>query len=234
MSAFFTLHRDLPREGPGEPADVSWAMEIAETPKSARIFDIACGPGADIGALLAGAPDGQVTALDLHPHFLETVEDQWGNDPRVSTRQGDMLELDDAADLIWCAGAVYFKGITACLTAWAKVLRPGGAIVFSHPCLFTDAPSEDAIGFWDGYPVQGNKNILSEIQAAGFATLASKKVSDAAWTAYYEPQDSRIAMLRPGAGPDLVNVLDKAQHEHTRWRAVKDETGYLLSVVRPK
>ncbi len=26
---FFQLHRDLPREGPGEPTDISWAADVA-------------------------------------------------------------------------------------------------------------------------------------------------------------------------------------------------------------
>ena len=30
--AFFTVHRDLEREGPGEAADVIWALEVAGTP----------------------------------------------------------------------------------------------------------------------------------------------------------------------------------------------------------
>ncbi len=233
MSAFFTLHRDLPREGPGEPADVAWAMEVAGTPKDAVIFDIACGPGADIEALLTGAPDGHVTALDLHPHFLEPIRARWGNDPRVTAAQADMLDVQGQADLIWCAGAVYFKGITECLKTWGPVLRDGGAIAFSHPCLFTDHPSEEATGFWDEYPVQSKDEILQDIAKAGFTSRASRKVSDAAWTAYYEPQDARIDKLRPGADAELSKVLDQARHEHTRWRAVKDETGYLLSVVCP-
>ncbi|HBB84928.1 MAG TPA: class I SAM-dependent methyltransferase, partial [Sulfitobacter sp.] len=45
MTAFFTLHRDLPREGPGEPADVNWAVEQGDLPARAEIADVACGPG---------------------------------------------------------------------------------------------------------------------------------------------------------------------------------------------
>jgi|GEM_PF-4683729 len=50
-SAFFTVHRDLDREGPGEAADVHWALDVAGTPEDARILDAACGPGADMVTL---------------------------------------------------------------------------------------------------------------------------------------------------------------------------------------
>ena len=47
-------------------------------------------------------------------------------------------------DLIWCAGAVYFEGITECLQAWAPALKPGGAVAFSEVCWFTDTPDPGA------------------------------------------------------------------------------------------
>lgn len=43
--AFFALHRDLPREGPGEAADVAWALEVAGVAPGARVADAGCGPG---------------------------------------------------------------------------------------------------------------------------------------------------------------------------------------------
>jgi trans-aconitate methyltransferase len=73
MDAFFTLHRDLPREGPGDPADVAWAAKVAGTPHNAAMADIGCGPGADIASLLAAAPEGHVTALDKMPQFVEAT-----------------------------------------------------------------------------------------------------------------------------------------------------------------
>ncbi|MFC6759581.1 hypothetical protein ACFQFQ_08945 [Sulfitobacter porphyrae] len=46
MTAFYQLHRDLPREGPGEAADVAWATALADLAPVARVADVACGPGA--------------------------------------------------------------------------------------------------------------------------------------------------------------------------------------------
>ena len=70
-SPFFTLHRDLPREGPGERGDVAWAAEMAALAPDARICEAACGPGADIPALLFAAPEANLIGFDLHQPFVE-------------------------------------------------------------------------------------------------------------------------------------------------------------------
>ncbi len=57
VEAFLTLHQDLEREGPGEPADIKWLGQQVDLPKNALIADLACGPGADIGPLLELSSD---------------------------------------------------------------------------------------------------------------------------------------------------------------------------------
>lgn len=232
--AFFTLHADLPREGPGETADVAWAAETAGIGPDARILDAACGPGGDIGALLRAAPMGHVTAIDLHAPFIEAARARWGADPRVTLMTGDMTDPSGPFDVIWCAGAVYFLGIEAALRAWAPRLAPGGVIAFSEPCLFTDTPSEGAIAFWEGYArLTDATGIAAQVAAAGFTTLATRAVGDIGWESYFRPMEARIAKLRPGADAALASVLDEAEAEIALWRAHRAETGYLLSLVRP-
>jgi SAM-dependent methyltransferase len=232
--AFFTLHADLPREGPGETADVAWAADIAGLKPDSRILDAASGPGGDIGALLRAAPEGHVTAIDLHAPFIEAARARWGADPRVTLLTGDMTAPEGPFDFIWCAGAVYFLGIEAALGAWAPRLAPGGVIAFSEPCLFTDSPSQSAIAFWEGYArLTDAAGIATQIERAGFETLATRPIADIGWESYYRPMEARIARLRPGADAALSQVLDMAEAEIAGWRAHRHETGYLLSVVRP-
>ena len=73
MEAFFLLHRDLPREGPGAPEDVKWAVDLAGTHGEARVCDAGCGPGADTETLAELLPDAWIDALDLHPGFAEAT-----------------------------------------------------------------------------------------------------------------------------------------------------------------
>lgn len=233
---FFKLHADLPREGPGETADVAWAAEVAGLKPDAQILDAASGPGGDIGALLRAAPKGHVTAIDLHGSFIDEASTRFGQNKRVSLITGDMTSLPGPFDLIWCAGAVYFLGIEAALTAWRKTLAPGATIAFSEPCYFTDTPSEAARAFWEGEGVEitTEAGIAAQIDAAGYDVLATRKLSDIAWESYYRPIEGRIAQLRPDADAALTAVLDENEREISAWRACKAETGYLLSVVRPR
>lgn len=229
-SAFFTLHADLPREGPGEPADVAWAARIAGIAPDARICDAACGPGADIPALLAAAPQGHVTAIDATAHFVTDAQVHAG--PNVTVRQGDMADLDGPFDMIWCAGALYFLGVTEGLIKWREALVPGGVVAFSEPCWFTDTPTETS--FWEGYDTGTEAQIAARVADAGYETLATRRLSDAAWEAYYTPMDARIAALRESADAELNKVLDEGVKEAADWRRLKQDTGYLLCVVRPR
>ncbi len=235
MDAFFQLHRDLPREGPGAPRDVAWVAGLLGLSAKARIADVACGPGGDIDALLTAAPEGHVTALDKTPHFVEAARKTWGKDPRVTVLKANMKVIANPYDLIWCAGAVYFMGVEAALRAWRKSLLPQGAIAFSEVCWFTDRPSERAKALWDKeYPTMTDEaGMTAQIKAAGYRVIGQQRLGDAAWEAYYTPLDARIASLREGADAALTVVLDEAVEEMSCWRAHRDEFGYLLSVVAP-
>ncbi|WP_375227987.1 class I SAM-dependent methyltransferase [Roseobacter sp. S98] len=233
--AFFTLHNDLPREGPGEPADVAWATQLAGVPADARICDAACGPGADIAALLAAAPDGHVIALDTAEGFVKQAQAAHGSDPRTTIFAGDMAAVTGPFDLIWCAGAVYFLGVRQALETWKNALAPGGAVAFSQVCWFTDAPSQAAREGWAEYAdMTDEPGVLSAIDAAGYDVLGTRRLSDAAWEAYYEPMDARIAQLTPEAGPALAAVLQEGRDEAALWRNHRTEFGYTLFVVRPR
>lgn len=238
MSAFWTIHSGLPREGPGMAQDVFWAAETAGLSATASICDVACGPGGDIAAWLEAVPQGRVNALDKHGDFVAVAARNFADEPRVQVVQGDMAALGDAFgatqfDMIWCAGAAYFLGIEAALTHWRAHLAQGGHIAFSEPCFFTDTPSPGATAFWDGHPVTDAAGIDAQIAAAGFQTCAARPISDAGWEAYYTPMEARLEQLRPDAGPDMQSAIAAHEAEIAGWRAHRAETGYLLSIVRP-
>lgn len=235
MQAFFQLHRDLPREGPGEAADVAWAASLLDLPPKAQIADVACGPGGDVAALLAVAQGAQITALDKTAHFVEEARARWASEPRVTLLKADMARIANRYDLIWCAGAVYFMGVEAALRAWRKSLQPQGAIAFSEACWFTGTPSARAQALWDReYPAMTDEaGVSAQIEAAGYRIIGQRRLGDAAWEAYFGPLDARIEMLRGQADPALHDVLDAAAEEVACWRAHRDEYGYLLSVVAP-
>ncbi|SPH17748.1 Trans-aconitate 2-methyltransferase [Defluviimonas aquaemixtae] len=231
--AFFTLHRDLPREGPGTAEDVRWALSIVGRP--ARVIDAACGPGADTVTLAEELPEARIEAVDRTTHFVaeaRTRVARFGG--RVSVREGDMRELTGPADLIWCAGALYFLGIETALPLWRRALAPGGKVAFSEPVFVTDPPSEAARAFWADYPgVGGAASIARRVEEAEYRAVATRTLTGQPWADYYLPMEARIERLRPGASGALAQVLDAAEREIALWRAAPDEVAYLLAVTEP-
>lgn len=234
MEAFFVLHSDLPREGPGTEADVAWACDLAGVARDAAILDAGAGPGGDVNALLAAAPEGSVLTVDSHAGFAKTARARFAGDARVKTLAGDMMAQPGPFDLIWCAGAIYFIGVTEALSGWRSCLAPGAAVAFSAPCRFQDAPPEAVVDLFEGYPVPNADGLAAQVAAAGFTLLGTRVVSDAGWEAYYQPLETRIADLRPDADAALVAVLDEAATEIATWRAYREAFGYLICVVQPE
>jgi len=228
---FFKLHNDLPREGPGEPDDVRWALECARVKPGAQILDAGSGPGGDVATLLE-VEGAHVTAVDAHGPFVAAIRGRFPQD-RVTAVEGDMSVQEGPFDFIWCAGAIYFLGVAAGLAAFRGRLAVGGAIAFSEPCLFVDDPSDEAQALWEGYVARPRADLLEEVEAAGYRVLGDRRLSDAAWEAYYGPLLERAKRLREEAVPGVASALNMAEAEAALWRRVKRETGYLLVVARP-
>jgi SAM-dependent methyltransferase len=233
--AFFTLHRDLPREGPGLAEDVIWALGHAWSRR--HVIDAACGPGADTVTLAEALPDAQITGIDRQAHFVAAAQARvTGLGPRVTVAQGDLRDLTGPVDFIWCAGAVYIVGIEAALAAWRSVLAPGGRVAFSEPVLLTDPPDPVAGDFWsdEGQTVGAEAAILARIEGAGWRVIATRIVCGAAWSDYYGPMQARIDALQSDAhDPALIAVLQDGQREIDLWRAAPDSIAYLLVVAEP-
>ncbi|MFZ7089605.1 SAM-dependent methyltransferase [Primorskyibacter sp. 2E233] len=234
-AAFFTLHDDLPREGPGRAEDVAWALGLGGAMPGARVLDAGCGPGADISALLlAVAPGGHVVAVDAHAPFVHQAERRWGRDSRVTLVTGDMRDVDGPFDVIWCAGALYFLGLLDGLRVMRDKLRPGGLMCFSEMVVRVPAPDADLRAALEAeYPAIGDQTRLKGmIRAAGLDLIGQKILPRASWEAYFQPMEKRIAQLRPTADEDLAAVLDEAEAEIALWRRYWEQFGYALSVVR--
>lgn len=231
--AIAALHRDMPRQGPGLPGDVRWALDIAGTPEIARIADAGCGPGADLLTLADARPEAKIEGIEMMPHLAEEARAATAGLPNVSVRQGDMAALTGPYDLIWCAGALYFLGIAQGLSGWRAALAPGGCVAFSEPVLEAGA-SETARAFWQDYSeARDLDGIAEEARRAGFELLGHRRVVGDAWRGYYDALSARIAKLRPGARGALADLLERSAREIRLWQAAPDEIAYALLVVRP-
>jgi trans-aconitate methyltransferase len=233
--AFLTVFSDLAREGPGVPADVAWALYVAGTTARARIMDAGAGSGADTVTLAKERPEAQIESVEKIGQYVDAARKRvavFGD--RVQVRQGDMAAITGPYDLIWCAGALYFLGVTEGLRAWRGALAEGGRIAFSEACLLPN-PSDNARAFWAQYPqITNAEGIRARVAAAGYRVVGERMVIGAPWAAYYDSMSARIDNLRPNATGDLLAALDEAQVEIDRWRASPSEIAYLLMVVAPE
>ncbi|WP_050931314.1 class I SAM-dependent methyltransferase [Aestuariivita boseongensis] len=236
MEAFFHIHTDLPREGPGDDESQAWALAQIDLPESPRILDAGCGPGADIPGLLAHRPKATIDARDTHGPFIDRVKAAYKDDPRVMASTDDMATPDGTYDLIWCAGALYFLGLYTGLSGWRDHLTDNGAVIFSE-LSWTGAPvSDQARNFWAAYEaMQDWQGVLADTDRAGYRVLAHRYLPRAAWASYYDPLQARINQLR-AAEPDadLTQALDAEQAEIDLWRAHGGEYGYLQVVAVPE
>lgn len=231
--AFFMVHRGMPRQGPGCPADVRWALEVAGTRGAARVADAGCGPGADLVTLAEALPDACVQGIDRTQHLVDEARravSRFG--PRVSVALGDMRDPSGPFDLIWSAGALYFLGVTPGLSAWARALAPGGRIAFSHPLVREDDPPGVA-AFWEGESeVWPRPRTEAAIAAAGYGILGFRRIGGESWERYYAPMEARIRELRGRrTAPELTAALDAGDAEIAAWRACREHIAYGLWVV---
>lgn len=240
MNAFFAFHADLPREGPGTARDVEWASAAAATPADAAICDAACGPGADIAALRAAAPDGTVLGFDRHLPFVAKAAIRHRLDAGVTVTQGTLVAPDDDLpdpvdigpfDLIWCAGAIYLTGVEPTLARWRAALKPGGAIAFSEPVNWAP-PDPEMRAFWQ-QDVPDEDGLDAAIHAAGYGVAARARVTSEGWEAYYSGIEARCDDLARCAAPALRRQVELHRKEAETWRRLQDRLGYALRVVRP-
>jgi len=240
--AFFELHKDLPREGPGNCASTARALALAgPLPKRPRILDIACGPGAQTLDLAALVPDASIVAVDAHGDFLAALRVRAsvaGVTARIETRLADMAALpfdDGSFDLLWCEGAAYIIGLPAALSSWKRLLKAGGRLALTEPVwLVPDVPREVADN-WLEYPAM--KDVAScrdIIRSAGWTLIGDFTLPEAAWwDDYYGPLEARVARL----GPDLEKepaarlVVDAARGEIDIYRHHSHCYGYQFFVM---
>lgn len=243
MTAFFTLHRNLPREGPGSDEATREAIRrLPPLPPSPRIMDIGCGPGKQT-LVLAREFNTPVTAVDFHEPYLEqlirSAADE-GLSDLVIARCANMESLDwpeASLDLIWAEGSIYILGFGRGLGMWRPLLRDGGLVAASELTWLTESPPDGAKAFMDEvYPVittvEGNVAIAAE---NGFEVFDRFVLPQAAWwDEYLTPLCARADALRAEArsDPALQRVLDEHDMECEMCRRFGESFGYVFYLMQ--
>lgn len=232
----------MPRQGPGLPGDVLWALSVLGCSGRLRVCDAGAGPGADTETLAAALPEARITAVEISaPLAAEARARLAPYAPRVEVVEADMAALAGPCDLIWSAGALYFLGVAEGLRAWRDALAPGGAVAFSEPVLLpgpeTEAEREAVARFWTEYPgLTDLAGIAARVAQAGFAMVAHRLIVGEAWRLYYQAMAARCDELEAGAAkgdPALAAVVTAAREEIGLWQSAPDRIAYALILARP-
>ncbi|MER7758473.1 bifunctional class I SAM-dependent methyltransferase/N-acetyltransferase [Streptomyces sp. NPDC097619] len=239
FEAFLTLHRGLPRQGPGSDATTRHLLSLAgPLPERPRVLDLGCGPGRS-ALLLAAEAGAEVTAVDLHQGFLDELAGAArarGLDDRVHPVRADMGDLpfpDGSFDLIWAESSVYSIGFDTALRAWRRLLAPGGTLVLTE-CVWTDRePSEQARAFWaEHYPLRTDAANLGAAAAAGYGVLGAYAQPESDWDAYYGPLGERAERADTSL-PGMTEAVAGARREIALRRDHGGAYGYSGYVLRP-
>jgi SAM-dependent methyltransferase len=242
---FFEIHKDLPRQGPGDFESTKRAFSmIKDLPGEPRILDIGCGPGMqtlDLTRLTAGS----IVAVDNHQPFLDTLSArvrEAGLTKRIQVVNGDMASLrfeKSSFDVIWAEGSIYLMGFERGIRDWNSFLRPGGYLAVTEVTWLKPNPPKELKGFWEAeYPairdVEENTRTIAGAgcELAGHFTLPES----AWWEHYYRPLEKRLPGLRSRYQDDdaALGLIEMEQAEIDLYRKYSDYYGYVFYVMRGK
>ncbi len=240
---FFEIHSNLPQEGPGSDESTRRALKlIPDLPPQPNILDIGCGPGRQT-LVLARETGGNVTAIDTHQPFLDELKRRAVKAKladKIVTGNCSMAELpfgDESFDLIWSEGAIYNMGFEQGLSAWSRLLKPGGYLAVSEVNWLNDNPPRRLAKWWrEEYPGITTIDALKEtIAECEYELLGSFVLPETDWSEnYYAPLQERIYTLRVtyAGDSDAQAFLDTQQQEIDMYDKYGGYCGYVFYVMR--
>ena len=243
MSIFFEIHKDIPRDGPGENEFTKQAFLILkDLPKNPLILDIGCGPGMQT-IELAKTTDGKIIAIDTHEPFLDVLKKKAiteGLDEKIEVQKGSMFSLEfekNSFDLIWSEGAIFIIGFSRGLTEWKQYLKDGGYLVVSEVSWLRKDIPEEPKKFWESdYPeIKSIADNIKIIEESGYLPVGHFVLPKSGWwNDYYNPLIERIKFLREKySGNEAANAqMDETEREIKLYKKYSDYYGYVFYLMK--
>jgi len=243
MNIFYEIHKDIPREGPGDNESTRKAFSmLTDLPKRVNILDIGCGPGMQT-IELAKLIDGQIIALDAHEPFLKDLNSaavKAGVSGKIETVIGTMFSLnykEESFDLIWSEGAIFIIGFKEGLDYWKRYVKKGGYVVVSELSWISDNPPEEAVQFWHkDYPaMKSREENIKVIKDLGYKLIEDFVIPDSAWMDnYYLPIEKRVSMLKEIYKDDeeAQSQLEGNLLEIDMFRKYSEYYGYVFYIMQ--
>lgn len=159
--------------------------------RSVRHVDVACGSGRFLAQVLAAFPKLNAAGVDLSPAYVDEARAQLSPWPQVDVRVGnaEALEWDDASvDSITCVYLFHElppKVRRQVAREWARVLKPGGFVVFADSLQRSDNPDLDQM--LEYFPVGFHEPFYNSYQGEDLPALFED--------AGFAVEDTRLAFL---------------------------------------
>jgi len=245
MDIFFELHRDIPREGPGDNDSTRKAFSLlANLPAQPRILDIGCGPGMQT-IELAKVSAGSILAIDTHQPFLDELAkraEREGVAGTISSLNKSMLDLNfelGSFDVIWSEGAIYIIGFEKGLREWQPFLKRGGYLAVTELSWLKPEPPAEPKAFWDeNYPgMKTQEENLDILRKAGYREVGHFVLPESSWwDDYYTPLEKRIVILTEKYRDDeeAMALLHESQRESDLYRKYSNWYGYIFYIMEVK
>ena len=239
----FEIHKDLPREGPGNQESTARAFSmLTALPENPLILDIGCGPGKQT-IDLAQLTDGKIVAVDTHKPYLDVLMERAGEqglDDRIVAEHGDMFDLgydEGSFDLIWAEGSIFIIGFQRGLVSWKHLLKERGYLAATELTWLKPDPPTEVVEYWNEEypPMTTNEENLKVIRESGYEVVGHFALPESAWwDDYYSPEEKRIVFLREKYKDDeeAMAHIEYHQKEIDVYRRFSDYYGYVFYVCR--
>jgi len=244
LELIIDLHRNLERQGPGSENDTLRAFDLMNLPtnQKLKVADIGCGSGGQTISL-AKSLNGQVTAVDLFPEFLDELNvksQQLGLTDKIVTLEKSMDDLPfkkNEFDLIWSEGAIYNIGFENGLKEWKEYLKVGGYLAVSEITWITQSRPKEIEEFWNAEysEVDTASNKIKQIENNGYSLVGYFYLSQDSWIeTYYKPMQARFEnFLKRNNNSELARkVVEDNQAEIDLYQKFKDYYSYGFYITR--
>lgn len=244
LELLIDFHKDALRQGPGSTADTLKALRFIDLEPNSplKVLDIGCGTGAQT-MVLAKNMEGQITALDLFPEFLEKLNEQskaLGLQEKITTLQSPMETLPfgkEEFDIIWSEGAVYIIGFEEGVKKWKAHLKVGGYIALSEITWITHTRPAEIEEYWNNaYPqIDTASHKIKILEENGFSPLGYFFLPQSSWIDnYYAPITKRMeAFLEKHQHSSPAKDLAENEKEEIRiYEKYKDYFSYGFYIAK--